>query len=201
MLTGSEQDFLDNSIFAKNLKNVRRVGIYFLIVGLLFGCSDNGPELSKEKVEFNSVTINLVPDGLQSTIPLEYKDLDGDGNAEVISQAVLKPNTTYNATVRLYQETTSAGREDVTDELLFNFSAYTFCYDPGAIDMLITRTDDSSGDVLGLTSTWITTDASEGSVLFTISYQPVLADANCGVGEKQLEVAFPINVRTGNSPN
>ena len=179
---------------------MRRVGIYIIALLLLLGCSEDAPILSKEKVDFTSVTLTLVPRGLQSSIRLEYKDLDRDGNPELVSQAVLKPLTIYDVSVRLFDER-SGSPINVTDEILLNFSAYTFCYSTGSLDVVINRTDDQGNDILGLNTVWETKDASEGTLLFTIAYQPEKADANCVEGEVQLEVGFNLNVRTGNSPN
>jgi hypothetical protein len=175
--------------------------VVLLVFALLtLGCSQSEPELPKERVDYNSFEVTLVPEGFQTSIKLEYKDLDRDGNAELISQAVLKPNTAYDATTRYYLEE-NGFRTDVTAEVLRNFAAYTICYDPGILDILIQRTDDSGTDVLGLTTRWETRDASEGSVLVTTAYQPADTDVDCRVGEIQSDVAFVINVRTGNSPN
>lgn len=178
---------------------MRRV-VFFAVVIFLVGCSQSEPELPRERVDFNSFEVSLVPQGLQTSIKLEYKDLDQDGNAELISQAVLKPNTVYDASIRYYIEE-NGFRTDVTSEVLLNFAAYTVCYDAGVLDLLIERTDNSGADILGLTSRWETKDASEGNVFVTTAYQPTQTDANCAVGEIQSEVAFVINVRPGNSPN
>ncbi len=178
------------------------IGRVVLVVFVLWlvGCSQSEPELPKERIDYNSFEVSLVPQGFQTSIKLEYKDLDRDGNPELISQAVLKPNTVYDATMRYYVEE-NGFRTDVTGEVLRNFAAYTICYDAGVLDMLIQRTDDSGTDVLGISSIWETKDASEGSVIVTTAYQPEATDIDCRVGEIQTDVAFIINVRTGNSPN
>ena len=113
---------LSQYYICRNLTEVRRVGIALIVAGLIVGCGTEEPELSKEKVIFNTAIITLVPDGGQKTIELIYKDLDLDGNAEVVSQAVLKPNTSYSASLKLLNEV-GGTIDDVTNEILLNFPA------------------------------------------------------------------------------
>lgn len=182
------------------MKNLLKPYFSALMIGsLLFAgtsCKDDDPAPVVEDQELiTTVTLNLVPDGKGQNVTATYEDLDGDGGtAPEIGTLNLAPNTTYNFTVILSDDSKTPP-VDITAEVLAEGDEHEFFYEAlGDLDATVEKTDmDKNNRPIGLEGTLVTGEASAGNLQVTLKHQPGLKGSTSDItkGETDVEVSFP----------
>lgn len=176
----------------------------FLFLALIsFACEKDDPIIPNEEELITTVNYQLVPVGGGDTVTLSFVDIDGDGgNAPVISDGVLKANTTYTGSLTLLNESESPA-ENITEEVEEEGDEHQFFFEKsGTLDLGISYTDvDSEGNPVGLSTSLVTGAASSGTLVITLRHEPSKDAtgvsegliANAG-GETDIEVTFNVEV-------
>ncbi|MEJ8803745.1 hypothetical protein [Pontibacter sp. H249] len=193
------------------MKKLFRPYLVFLMMGsLLFtasSCSDDDPEPIEEEQELiTTLKITLVPVGKSQSVEGIYSDPDGDGgNDASVNTLNLEANTTYNATITLFDDSKNPSVE-LTSEVEEEGDEHEFFYQTlDNLVLAITKTDrDNSNRPVGLEAQVVTTDASSGRLRITLKHQPNLKvganDANreqTGLtrGETDVQATFPVVIQ------
>lgn len=186
------------------MKNQSWMSAVFLGLVLLSlnACKDD-PEPVNESELITTLTINLTPQGGGIPKTFSFRDLDGDGgNAPIITSDVLSPNTVYNATLAVLDES-KAVAENITEEVEEEGAEHQFFYVVTGANLTVAYKDtDSNGKPVGIETTFSTGAAGNGTMKVILRHEPdknasgVSAGdpANAG-GETDIEVTFDIKVQ------
>lgn len=154
---------------------------------------DVPPPDQNESEVITTFTINFTdPNGVQPNVSATFRDLDGEGgNAPTQFDTIrLAPNTTYNASILLLNESTSPA-DTISNEVLEEDHEHLFCFmSMGNEDVSITRTDSDGTYEVGLQSQWVTGMVSSGAIHITLKHQPGVKDGTCTPGETDIELHF-----------
>lgn len=151
-----------------------KIAFGIFIAGSLFtACKKDKdePEENEEEV-ITTMKLTFVPVGGGTTVTYQFRDPDGPGGtAPTQDEIVLAPSKTYNVTIQLLNETETPP-EDVTLEVEEEAEAHRFYYEPsGGSNITVSGLDnDSNGIPLGITSTWTTGGAANGSITVTLRH-------------------------------
>ncbi len=167
---------------------------------LFLSCNndDNAPEPVNEEEVITTLTVTLTAAG-GTPIELKSQDLDGDGpDAPVINvSGSLATSTTYSGTIKVLNETESPA-EDITLEVEEEDDEHQFFYGISGLNATTEYGNfDDDQNPLGTEFTLTTTDASTGSITFTLRHEPkkpndgTLADAG---GETDITVTFSVEI-------
>jgi len=154
------------------------------------------PHNQNEEELITTVEIHLMGDD-GSLAKAYWRDADGPGgNDPEIDTLHLDTNLTYTGMIEFLDE---SGDEihDITHEIEEEGSEHIVCYDETIDELSITRTDSDGVYEIGLTSDWVTSNASSGTVSISLKHQPDLKDGTCAPGETDVEVIFPIVIDAG----
>lgn len=161
------------------------------------------PEIPNEEEVITTLIMTLTPDSSGNEIKLSFKDLDGDGgNNPVITIDTLQVNTTYTAEIELLNETESPA-EVITEEVEEEAEEHQFFYDNTTSGLQVSYKDsDKDGNPVGLLTTVMTGDSTQGTLTVTLRHEPnksaagvAAGDITNAGGETDIEVEFPIYVR------
>ncbi|MCG2616716.1 hypothetical protein LZZ85_20625 [Terrimonas sp. NA20] len=147
----------------------------FLTTGLLTACSkdDDIVEENHEEV-ITTLKLTFTPVGGGTATNFQFRDPDGPGGAAPTQdEIVLAPSKTYTVAVQLLNETHTPA-EDITEEVEAEADAHRFYYQPSAGSNITVNNlnNDANGIPLGLTSTWTTAAAANGTVKITLRHYP-----------------------------
>lgn len=177
--------------------NISILAILFSFTLVFTGCKDDDvvtPEDEHEEELITSVELVFTEGSNSSTF--RFADPDGDGgNAPTeMDTIVLAANTSYTLAVRFLDESTS-DVEDITEEVQEEADEHLVCYtSTGGTSVTITDKDGNNLD-LGLAADVVTTDVAAGVFSISLKHQPDVKNGSCDVGETDVEVAFPLQVK------
>ena len=166
---------------------------------------DKEVEVENEEELITTVTYTLRPMNIAiPTVVCTYKDLDGDGgNAPTFAiSGPLLPNTTYDGTITLLNESESPV-EDITIEVEEESVDHQFFYAPSSAITITYNDADTNGNPIGLKTTVKTgAAASNQSIKVTLRHEPNKSAsgvkegniANAG-GETDIEIKYTLNVQ------
>ncbi|MGB3619277.1 MAG: hypothetical protein WBA12_14250 [Catalinimonas sp.] len=182
------------------MKNWKHTLFLLAGFGLLTACNDDDPDPVNEEEVITTVEMVFTEVGnTANTFSIFFKDPDGDGGNAPTQQdsIILAPNTTYNVSIKLLDESDPNDVEDITKEIEEEDDEHFFCFDPSAnLNVTVNRTDTDGTYEVGLVSDWVTGDASVGSLTMTLRHQPMGAkDGTCGPGDTDVTVTFGTAVR------
>lgn len=169
-------------------------------LALFVSCSDDDhdhPEHSHEEEVITTLTVTLTPSS-GTEVTLEWKDSDGEGpNDPTITGGKLASNTVYNGVIKLLNETEETA-EDITEEIKEEAEEHQFFYTVSSGLNVTTAYSDTDGDgnPVGLEFTLNTTEASSGTLTFTLRHEPTKPNTgleNAG-GATDVEAIFNIEV-------
>lgn len=191
------------------MKKLFRSYLPLVILGsLLFtatACSDDDPEPTEEEELITTLKITMVPVGKTQTVVGTYSDPDGPGgNQATVNTLRLEANTTYNATITLFDESKTPAAE-LTSEIEEEADEHEFFYQTlDNLMLAITKTDkDKSQRPVGLKAQIVTSSSSTGKLRITLKHQPNLkVGANepnreqvaITKGETDVQAEFPVIV-------
>lgn len=189
------------------MKTLKFLTLVFLSALCFTSCSsddDNTPDPINPPEVITTMIVTLTPSGGGLPITLQFEDLDGDGpDAPVItpSSASLAANTTYAGTIMLLNKNLEETDDeyDVTLEVEEENDEHQFFYtiENGLNITAEATNNDDDGNPLGTKFELITTDASSGTLTFTLRHEPKkpndgsLDDAG---GETDITATFDLEV-------
>lgn len=171
-------------------------------IALLAGCSDD-PEKTNEEEVITRITVTLTPTGGTPVI-LSWNDADLDNivdPAEITASGALLPGTAYAASISLLNESADPDI-DVSEEVEEEAENHIFCFEKTNVNITFSDFDtDANGQRLGLTSTWTTGAASQGTVTIKLWHQPGMKTGDCplpgdsGIGETDVDIDFNVQIQ------
>lgn len=196
------------------MKNMKKLWLLVLVFGigtLLVSCGEDEdvPEAENEEEIITDVTLTFAARG--ETVVASAQDPDGEGPQDIeVSDAIsLSPNTTYTLTLDLENavegESITEEIEEEDDEHMF-FFAFTdgIFVDPSGNGNADSRSDavnyedsDDNGFPVGLTTTWTTGDAANGTFRVILKHQPDIKTATSGStdGESDIDLTWNIAIQ------
>jgi hypothetical protein len=172
--------------------------VLVVAVPLFSACEDKADDPSPSNPrQYTTLTYTLTPSGGGTPIKAEYRDKDGSGSGNAsIGTLDLAPNTTYNASLTLFDETQTIA-ENISATIFNNSENYLFFFEPTPANLLtITRTDkDKNNREVGLTTRVVTTSTGTGSLTITLRRQAGTKDGTFAPGTTETVVTFPTTVR------
>ncbi|TAE54714.1 MAG: hypothetical protein EAZ89_06380 [Bacteroidetes bacterium] len=162
---------------------------YLLIAGsllLLPACKPEDPDEGEETI--SRVELAFTEGANTSTFAFE----DGGAAQEI----TLSAGKTYVVAIK-FLNTTVSPTEDITEEVSNESDEHLVCFEVGAgVDLGITRTDKDANNLeVGLSSLWVATSVSSGTVIVTLRHQPGVKNGTCTVGDTDVEVTFPVKIQ------
>lgn len=172
-----------------------------LITGSLTGCSDD-PESTNEEEVITKITVTLTP---EEGTPVTLSWIDTNLNSvveptEITSSGALMAAEAYVTTIELLNESADPDI-NVSEEVEEEAEDHIFCFEATDVNITFSGFDvDSNGQQLGLTSTWTTGDASEGTVNIKLWHQPGFKTGSCplsgdpAIGETDIDITFNVEI-------
>ncbi len=180
---------------------IRLAAVIGITVTSLSCVSDDLPVLINEDELITTVEYRLTNTmDASNVVILRSVDADADGpDAPIITTTgTLRVNSSYTGAVQFLNEST-APVEDITEEVAEESDEHEVFYITTAAGIQITKTDtDSSGNLLGLQTTFQTGSAVDGELLILLRHEPkkpnngTLSDA---AGETDVQVSLPFTVQ------
>ncbi len=130
--------------------------------------------------------------GVNPTVTAMYRDLDGDGGVgpSIFDSIKLKPNTTYNASILLLDETKTPA-DTISNEVLEEGAEHLFCFTSPASNLTIQRTDKDVNNLeIGLQSKWKTMSSGNTTLQIVLRHQPDVKTGACEPGASDLDLMF-----------
>lgn len=184
----------------KNINNLLKTFAAILFATLfLSACKKEDPIIPNEEEVITTMTYTLTPVGGGSGVVFYFQDLDGDGgNNPIITNGNLAANTSYNGVLTLLNETeTPAG--DITSEVKKEGIEHQFFFiieGAASSNATVNYNDtDANGNPLGLSTTFITTDVSNGRLTIVLRHSPTKPNDGSLLGaggETDIEVTFDL---------
>lgn len=174
---------------------VQQIATILLVSSILSACNKKTttPPNPNENELITTCQINFVDSlGIQASKSFKYRDLDGDGgnNPSQWDTIRLKANTTYLAEVLLLDESKSP-TDTISQEVFEEGKDHLFCYTISGISTTITKKDkDENGLDLGLQTSWINGNISQGNVNIVLRHQPNIKTGSCDLGDSDLDLIF-----------
>ncbi len=174
---------------------------FFALLSLPACNDDEGPEDPEEVI--TTLNYSLFTTSGQ-VVTLSFSDLDGDGgNDPVISGGTLMANTTYIGTADFLNESVTPV-EIVTEEIEEEDDEHQLFFIPSSsLNATVTYSDmDDDGNPIGLSSTLVTGEASDGQLTIILRHQPDKAAEGVAAGnienaggETDIEVTFDVTIQ------
>lgn len=169
-------------------------------------CKDDDPEPvpTEEQELITTMTLNLVPEGKGQSVSATFSDPDGPGGNDATIQTLnLAPNTVYNVTVTLSDDSKTPP-VDITAEIKAEGDEHEIFYqeieglDLASIQKNVADDVDKNNRPIGLKATITTGDASSGKLRVTLKHQPNGLKGTTSdhtKGETDVEADFPTVVQ------
>jgi len=189
-----------NQINMQKKKFLKPAFLLFLAAGLLSSCDKNDDEQEPENESelITTVMLMMQEQGTTNVVTATFRDPDGDGgNAPTkFDEIVLKPNTVYNTTITLMDESKTPA-ENITEEIEEESADHQFFYTPTAgLNVSVAYQDKDVNNLpIGLETTVTTGAASNGKLNVTLKHQPGIKNNNIATGETDVEIDFTTKVQ------
>lgn len=183
-------------------RNVLKPALLLLLAsGLLLSCDkdDDATDAPINESELiTTVTLTMQEAGTTNPVTATFRDPDGEGgNAPTkFDEIVLKPNTIYNTTVTLLDESKTPPA-DITGEIEEEDEDHQFFYTPTTGLNVTVAYDDADDNNLpvGLKTKVTTGAASTGTLKVTLKHQPGIKNNNLATGDTDVELNFTTKVQ------
>jgi hypothetical protein len=163
-------------------------------------CSkDEEEDLGNEEELITTLRLTLRETGSATVKVFEFKDPDGTGGnpPTKFDPIILSPSKNYTCTIEVLNESVSPV-ENITAEIIAESDDHQFYFEPAGVNIFVINLDtDTQGLPLGVSSTWNTGAASNGTVKITLKHKPgaKLAGDLVNKGETDIEVNFTAQVQ------
>lgn len=199
------------------LKNIFiKPSIALFLFILVFSCSkDEDPEPANEEEVISLVTLEVTKVGSSETITYNFEveghahdddddddDDDHDGHGEH-TEIELEPNSSYNVSMLIYNDTDPNNIENVTLEVIEEADEHQVYYaitdELSGFSIASASNDnrDSDGNPLFLKTTWTTTGETSGDVVGYLIHEPTSktgSTRNDFGGATDFEIEFEVHV-------
>lgn len=169
------------------------------IIATIGGCKSDEPcECDNPQELITTLKLTLTEQPTSSDVRVfTFSDPDGDGgNAPTITNATLKPNTTYIGTISVLDESKTP-IDDITLEIEEEKNDHQFFYTVApALNINIDYNDiDDNGLPIGINTSIATGTASNGILTVTLKHQPGIKNNNISAGETDIKVDFTATIQ------
>lgn len=183
-------------------KFFRPVLALLVTVSMLSSCGkDRDPEPDDDGEVITTITLIMMPVGGGPNVTATFRDPDGPGGQAptVQDEILLRPNTTYNTTINVLDESKSPA-ENITEEIRQEGHEHEFFFQASSgLNLTVTKTDmDSNNRPIGLSSRFVTTGASVGNLRIILKHQPNNLKTNTSTvatGSTDIEVDFVTRIQ------
>lgn len=201
------------------LKNIFiKPSIALFLFILVFACSkDEDPEPANEEEVITLVTLEVTKVGSSETITYNFEveghahddedddddDDDHDGHEGEHAEIELEPNSSYNVSMLIYNDTDPNNIENVTLEVIEEADEHQIYYaitdelSGFSIASASNDTSDSDGNPLFLKTTWTTIGETSGDVVGYLIHEPTSktgSTRNDFGGATDFEIEFEVHV-------
>lgn len=154
---------------------------------------ENPPVINEEEL-ITTLKVKLV-NGTDTT-SFQFKDVDGDGGMNgTVDTLKLKAGQIYSSDLQFLNESNPASIKNITEEIKDEAVDHLICYTANS-NIGITITDKDGNNLpLGITSNWAVGNAGTGSLTVRLRHQPGIKSGDCGVGETDIEIVFPVIIK------
>ncbi|MBK6265562.1 hypothetical protein JKA74_10980 [Marivirga sp. S37H4] len=185
-----------------SMNNLMRSMLMLAAVFFFSQCDTEDPEPENEEELITTVTLTFSPAGDGEDVLFRVYDEDGDGPIEpVYTNGILEANTTYTVAVEVLNEEEG---EDITEEILEEDEEHQFFFrTSNGLNLEFAYNDtDGDGNPIGLSTVFVTGEASEGTLTVTLRHEPNKEAegvksgdiANAG-GETDVEAVFDVVIQ------
>ena len=200
----------------KNIFIKQSIALFLFI--LVFACSkDEDPEPANEEEVITLVTLEVTKVGSSETITYNFEveghahddedddddDDDHDGHEGEHTEIELEPNSSYNVSMFIYNDTDPNNIENVTLEVIEEADEHQIYYaitdelSGFSIASASNDTRDSDGNPLFLKTTWTTIGETSGDVVGYLIHEPTSktgSTRNYFGGATDFEIEFEVHV-------
>jgi hypothetical protein len=201
------------------LKNIFiKPSIALFLFILVFACSkDEDPEPANEEEVITLVTLEVTKVGSSETITYNFEveghahddededddDDDHDGHEGEHAEIELEPNSSYNVSMLIYNDTDPNNIENITLEVIEEADEHQIYYaitdelSGFSIASASNDTRDSDGNPLFLKTTWTTIGETSGDVVGYLIHEPTSktgSTRNDFGGATDFEIEFEVHV-------
>ena len=199
------------------LKNIFiKPSIALFLFILVFACSkDEDPEPANEEEVITLVTLEVTKVGSSETITYNFEveghahddedddDDDHDGHEGEHTEIELEPNSSYNVSMFIYNDTDPNNIENITLEVIEEADEHQIYYaitdelSGFSIASASNDTRDSDGNPLFLKTTWTTIGETSGDVVGYLIHEPTSktgSTRNDFGGATDFEIEFEVHV-------
>ncbi len=162
-------------------------------------CSKDDDPMGNEEELITTLRLTLRETGSATVKVFEFKDPDGTGGnpPTKFDPIILSPSKNYTCTIDVLNESVTPA-VDITAEIIAEADDHQFYFEPAGVNINVINLDaDSKGLPLGVSSTWNTGAASNGTVKVTLKHKPGSKATGDLVskGETDIEVNFTAQVQ------
>ena len=182
------------------MKQIKLGAICAAFMILIGSCSKevSNPNDENEHEAINKIELVFAETG-GATTSFVIEDPDGDGGnpPSRIDTIKINSNKQYNVTVKIYNIANGVVK-DVSATVLMQATSHEFYFIPSGVSVTVQKTDkDKSGYPIGFSSTWQTSSAGTGSILFKLMHKTALKGPNDGpnVGHSDIQLNLPITIK------
>ncbi len=171
-----------------SIKNRLKTIFVLTLLITFFSCEKNDPIIPNQEELITTLIYTLSPVAGGDDVILKFQDIDGDGgNAPTITADTLATNTTYNANIRLLNESENPA-EEITDEINEEKEEHQFFFSKlsglSTLEINYHNDDvDANSNPVGLSTIVTTNDTSSGQLQITLRHLPNKTAANVSDGE------------------
>ena len=181
-------------------KRVFKPAMMLLAASLLVSCDkdDDSGAPTNESELITTVTLTLQETGTTNTVTATFRDPDGEGGnvPTKFDEIVLKPNTVYNTTITLLDESKTPA-ENITEEIEEEDEDHQFFFAPAAgLNVTVAYDDKDENNLpVGLKTKLTTGAASTGKFRVTLKHQAGTKNNNIASGETDVELDFTTKIQ------
>jgi len=180
-------------------KTIQKIYFFLGFLVLFTGCKKDDHNHNDHDV-INKLSLELTAGS--EIITLSFDDPDGDGGmAPTILGGILKSNTIYNGTIRIYTKHDSH-YDELTSEIVNEADVHQFFFSSTVSGIVVNYTDkDGSNNPIGLSHTIRTGASGTGSLRVVLRHEPdknasgvSSGDITNAGGETDIDISFPITI-------
>ena len=174
------------------------IGIITVIL-ISFSCKKDNTDTGNQSEQITTFRLTLRETGSSVTKVFEFRDVDGTGGNPPVKfdPIILSASKNYACSIEVFNESISPS-VNITPEILAEGDDHQFYFEPAGVNINLLNLDiDSKGLPIGLSSTWNTGAAGNGTMKITLKHKPGTKEAGDLVskGETDIELNFTAQVQ------
>lgn len=171
--------------------------LFLVLIFFISSCKKDKAPVNEEEL-ITTVALRFTEAGTTNQSTFIFRDLDGEGgNAPSVFEGIqLGAGKTYNLSIIMLNETVSPA-DSISNEIVNEAVDHQFYFQPSGVAVNISNlNNDPLGLPLGITSTWTTGVAGNGTVRITLKHKPGLKSAGdpITVGDTDVELDWPVTI-------